>query len=620
MWLLLLALTLARFDQAKIDKLNEFMRVRYKEPAALFDGQRHSQFIPHPQFFNPGKLKIEPGRADIVVGDVPGETLNVTGYFFNEGNIFVFNDGVLKIRNANFNLNGDIYIYGGGKATADSSTLNIIQYYIYHHSIVLADSGKFFITDCNTAFNGYQISLAVAGQGELRMDNVTNRDWITAGLYQNGRALLNRVGITGEWLFSNGCYARFNRVDYLLTWYFFENGSDVILNFPETDTVQGFYIDSTLPNVHGINYHVAIDSSTNCMWATIPLRGSTVIVDSSVLRTTGLMFNGADTFGITGLVNNQNYADWTLPVSDRLFRLRNTTIQTWNLYPADSTRVDVTSSIFGELCAYDHSFATIMNAFCDGSGGHIEASGNALNFCFMSSLSCDVIAKNRGLLVMGYTSMTMGNIWATGAAIMVVVNSQFPEDPIPSDTAIVFVAAVTGPSSGRVNDTIPISGSAWVDKGPYNPQDFAFYRLFYRPAGDSVWRLMSDSQFTEVRHSTLGFWNTVGFSEGAYEVRLLLKDLTGDSVEALKQVTLRILGQNETASKNYPDLMIVKLVRPRRLYIEDPFPRSGYKIIDILGRELASFKSARIYWTAPAAGIYYIKKSDWKTGRKAIVY
>jgi len=617
MWFILI-LPFFQFDQANVDKISEYMRLHYADPAPVFNWQARPGLIPHMPRFNRGKLPPNPGRSDILIGDTPAETLYITGNFFNEGNIFVFNDGVLRIKNADFNLNGDMYVYGGGKVTADSSALNIIQYYIYHHAIVLTDSGKFFIADCNTGFNGYQISIAVTGKGEIRMNRVTNRDWITAGLYQNGRAILDRVGITGEWLFSNNCYARFNRVNNLLTWYFFEDGSNVTINFPEGDSTWGFYIDSTRPGVSGVNYHVEIDTSSNVMWASIPLTGSMVIIDSSTLRTTGLMFNNRDS--ITGLVNNLHYQDWTLPVGDRIFRLRNTTIQTWNLYPAESSFVEVRSSIFGELCAYEYSFATILNSFCDGSGGHIEASGNATNFCFLSSLSCDVIAKNRGLLVLGYTAMTMGNIWATGASIMIIVNSQFPEDPVPSDTAIVFVAGITGPSSARVNDTFPVFGSAWIDPGPYNPQDFRFYQLFYRPTGDSTWIPIGDSLFTETRHAALDYWNTVGLAEGPYDVRLILKDLTGDSIEALKQITLRILGQSEAVSGKILEPLTVRSMGTRLLLIENRLSNTEIRIHDILGRVVGISKRDAFYWSAPAAGIYFIGITGFNITKKVVVY
>lgn len=607
MWLLF-TLPFFHFDQSRVD---EFIQYLHQDRPALMEHLTppvRTGFLPHIPRFKPDEIKTEPGCADIVIGDTPAETLYLTGNFFHEGNIMVINDGVLIIKNADFNLNGDLYVLGGGRVTADSSALKIIQYYIYHHAIVIADSAKFFINDCHTSFNGYQISIAVAGRAELSMSRVENRDWITAGLYEQGRAILDRVGITGEWLFSNSCYACFNRVDYLLSWFFFENGDTVNINFPESDTVRAFYLDSTLPNIKGVDYHVEIDTSSGCMWAAIPLRGSAVIIDSSILRTTGLMFNGGDTFAVTGLVNNQNYSDWVLPVNDRLFRLRNTTIQTWNLYPADSARVNVTSSIFGELCAYDHSFATIQNAFCDGSGGHIEASGHGITFCFLSSLACDVIAKNRGFLILGYTSMTMGNIWATSAAVMIIVNSQFPEDPIPSDTAIVFVAGISGPSSGRVNDTIAIQGSAWIDPGPFNPQNFYFYRLFWRPAGTTTWHALSDSQFIPVRHATLGYWNTVGLTEGPYDLRLVLKDLSGDSIEALKPITLRLLGQDEQS----PDIIheTFTVHQSGRVCRIENASRNGTRIYDLTGRLVYHTRLRSFSWTAKRSGIYFLRSAD----------
>ena len=55
-------------------------------------------------------------RGDLVIGDTPAETLSVTGYFYNKGNIVIINDGVLKVKNSDFNLDGDIIIANQGKA------------------------------------------------------------------------------------------------------------------------------------------------------------------------------------------------------------------------------------------------------------------------------------------------------------------------------------------------------------------------------------------------------------------------------------------------------------------------------------------------------------------------
>jgi hypothetical protein len=439
MWLILLMSTIFAED-SRFEDAMEFFRHNYNQEITRGQQGVVDDIIPAgPKRLLEHAPKL---RAELIIGDTPAETLSVSGYFYNQGDIVIVNDGVLEVKNADFNLDGNIFIANHGKATFDSSDVNIVQHYIYQHLLFVSDSAYCSITNSETSFSGYQLSVSIAFDGEFNMQNVTNQDWITAGVQHTASVTLRNVdGYTGEWLFLDDCYAQFKHVDYLLTWYFFPPSSVVDFDFPEDDTLYGFYLDSTLANVSGVGYHVEIDSSTDCMWATIPLRGSDVTVRDSELRVTGLMFEGTDTFAISGLVNGLDYSDWVLPVSDRTYRLINTSIQTWNLYPDDTTNITLSSSIFGELCGFTDSYTTIQNAFCDGTGGHIEAAHRSFLAVYTSSIFADVISKDRGICLLANCAMPYGRIWATGASIMVIVNTTFPEDPIPSDTSVVFVAS-----------------------------------------------------------------------------------------------------------------------------------------------------------------------------------
>jgi hypothetical protein len=615
--LLILIISTVIFDLPGIDGAIELLRKNYNQE--IFQGQKGilEEIIPA----GPGQLRKDKPklRADLVIGDTPAETLSVTGYFYYEGNIIIVGDGVLEVKNADFNLDGDIIIAGHGQAILDSSDFNIIQHYIYEHVIFVSDSASCSITNSETSFSGYQLSVSIALDGEINMRNVTNQDWITAGVQNTASATLRDIkGYSGEWLFLDDCYAEFKHADYLLTWYFFPDGSVVDFDFPEEDTIYNFYLDSTLADVSGVGYHVGIDSCTDCMWATIPLRGSDVTIRNSDMRVTGLMFEGCDTFSVSGLVNGQDYSDWVLPVGDRTYRLINTSVQTWNLYPDDTTNITLSSSIFGELCGFTDSYATIQNAFCDGTGGHIEASSRSLVAVYSSSIFADVITKNGGICVLGNCAMPVGRIWATGSSIMVIVNTSFPEDPIPSDTSIVFVASITAPSSGYTEDSVEIIGSAWIDKGPYQPLDFDYYRLSFRKVGDITLTPFGTTKYEEVRRNTLDYWNTAGLSEGTYEIKLVLKDNAGDSVEAWKQISLSE-GSGVEEEINIPDISI-KQVSSRLFYIETSKDISEFKIYNVSGRIISKITNNKTYWLAPASGVYYLKNSKKDISKKLIVY
>ncbi len=620
--LLFLLIQVFNVDQGKLDWAMETMRPLYHSVVESYSSTYHGDSRGFsPSLLKPRPIELDFLRDDIVVGDTPAETLSISGYFYNEGDIIIINDGVLIVHNADFNLAGNIIMVNQAKAVIDSSILNFIQAYIYHRIIYVTDTADLSISNSTTSFSGFPFGISVAGTGTLTFDEVVNEDWITAGVAHNASVFLDNVGITGEWLFADDCYAEFKHVDELLTWYFCEDNSVVDISFPDGDTVYGFYFDSTLSNISGIGYHAEIDSSTDCMWATIPLRGCDLTVQDSDLRVTGLMFEGIDTFTISGLVNGLFYNDYTLPVPDRNYHLINTSVQTWNLYPDDTSYVDLSSSIFGELCGFGNSYTLIQNAFCDGTGGHIEATSQAFVVVFLSSIFADVITKEHGVCLLGYCSMPWGNIWATGSSILVLVNTQFPEEPIPSDTAIVFVAGIAAPSNAHTDDTVGVIGSAWIDKGPYNPLDFNFYRLFFHELGESTWISIEDTHFIEIRDDTLGNWNTTGLAPGTYELRLILKSTAGDSIEALKQVNLRPMGVLDIFSSEFDlSLITVKQVAPRIFYITTFDAKPEIYIYDILGCEIQEIRNSEVYWTAPASGTYFIQDKKSTNTRKIVAY
>jgi hypothetical protein len=609
------------FDQTAVDRGLKVIEEVYALPVSHYTRQCASRTWAdmRDRGYHAPALPVQE-RSDIIVGDEPSETLSITGYFYNNGDIIVINDGVLLIDHAEFYLDGDIIALNEGVVEVDSSQFTILQHFIYHRILLTQDSARVSITNTTTDFNGYQINVSVGGWGDLTMSNVTNNDWITAVVMHEAHTTLEHVDYTGEWLFINRCSSVFTHVDQLLSWFFCEDSSIVDIDFPESDTVYGFVFDSTVASITNIDYRVEIDSSTDCIWAMIPLRGSDVTVRDSYLRVTGLMFEGVDSFVVTGLVNNLHYDDFTLDVPDRNYHLINTTVQTWNLYPSDTTQVELTNSIFGELCGFSSSYTTIQQAFCDGSGGHIEASGTATVLVLLSSIFADVITKETGICLLAHCSMPYGRIWATGSSVMVIINTQFPEEPVPSDTAIVFVAGVTGPSEAYVDDTVAIVGSAWIDPGPYNALDYDHYRLYMRMTGDTTWQTIGPVHYQEVRYDTLDHWNTCGLQGGDYEVRLVVKDDVGDSVEALKQIRLRSTGVSEFPSQSCSAELTCERIRSNVYRIVSSNSDPDIHVYDIAGKHVASFKESITLWKSPACGIYFIQDKNAQITAKVIVF
>lgn len=563
-----------------------------------------------------------PARDSLIIGDVPGETLLVSGNYSIPMDVYIVNDGVLMLRNANCTIGGNIFAMQEGMLDCDSSHLHFLQEYIYHYNLAFADSARFILTNSSTDFNGFPIGLSLINRATLLWKNVDNRDWTTAIAFGDAVDSLVEVNKAGEWLVDHRSSSTFISTDTLLVWFFFGDSSVVDFTFPDVDTLTGFVFDSTLSTVSNVGYRVEMDTCSFLMWGMFPLRGSTITISDSKLRTVGLMF-GADAESLSGIVNGMTYGDYLLPLADRTYHLMNTYVNTWSFYPSDSCSLTVTNSIFGECVGMGRSEYLIQNAFCDGSGGHIETTDQSFGLIFLSSLVCDVITKGQSVLLIGYSSVLLGNIWATGSSIMALVNTSIPDMPCARDTSIVFIDAVTGPATAQTYELVPVRGSAMVLSGPYQTITFDRYELFYRPLGDSTWIAFDSTHHAPVYQSILGYWNTDGLTPGYYELSCQLFDTYGNCIETTRQVNLLPGGVAERGTSERGPVFSLACER-KGITIRAGQP-GMVSIYDITGRCLDRYgvhERQQILWRARGSGVYFIRfiGSTISTTKKVVLF
>lgn len=234
-----------------------------------------------------------------------------------------------------------------------------------------------------------------------------------------------------------------------------------------------------------------------------------------------------------------------------------------------------------------NSFMMSHNYFLDGSGGHLEASGNSLNFVYLTSLSCDVISTGMGIQVLYYTSQIYGNLWATNSSRLFILQCECSTEPIAHDASYLMVGKIDYLSSYYVGDTISIFGDAYADGGPLNPSyDLDHYTLHYQPPGDTNWYFIGYYN-PERKHDTLGLWNTQGLQSGGYNLKLTLYSNIGDTMECQKWFNLYPVGIRETK------LIISKNKKEGMVY-------------DISGRKISKIKNLKKTGNLPR-GVYFIR-------------
>ncbi|HTX87700.1 MAG TPA: hypothetical protein VMC08_01835 [Bacteroidales bacterium] len=503
------------------------------------------------------------GYDTLVVGVPPNDSLIITGNWVHQGPVLVLGSGILRFKNARATVVGDLWVVGDhALVTADSSYLYFPQQYFYQRSMIVAGHGGVIYRNTTMDHSGLSHNFAVFDSASVHLSNVTDVGFTTWGTAKKARVEIDHINTAGEFVITDSVSLHFDHVNTLLLWHQVPSGSSLDLSFPDGDTLSLYTLDPDTPGVSGLGYTIRVDSSTNVMWALMPVDGSDIEVTGSKIRSIGLWFTGSDSLTVSGLVDNSSYDDFTAPLNDRNLHLVNSSVQTWSLYPMNASRLAVTGCILGEIGTEGKAQLTAQDIFVDGSGGYWWAVDTTFLFAVRSTAVNDLRTDRSGIFIFAYSTMISGIASAHGNSILMLIQSQLPEDPQLWDGACIWEANIGKPSSAFVDTLVPVFGSAWIDKTPASTlMDFAWYRVYWQKQGDSGWTPAGNKVFVKKYDEILANWDTHGLSPGSYILRLLMTDNTADSnqVEAIKGINLlpKILG-----TEDHPETALRAVVYP----------------------------------------------------------
>jgi hypothetical protein len=487
-------------------------------------------------------LQWPAGLGDVVVGDVPAETLLITGTWSQDGDIIVLGDGVLIVCDAELTMRGNIYAVEQATVVASNSSIDFDQEYIYQYSIVTVGASSFRMDGCTLGANGYPYNFAAMDSADVTVDSVCYKDFTTYALFGGPTLEKRHVNLAGEFVVMDSAQCTFVDVDTILIWHSMMGSSVIDFAFPPIEQpVYDWCFNDTVPGVEGVAYSVYCDSVYFPWWGMFSGSGSDVTIRDSEVRTCGIFFEGASVDTMEGFVNGMTYDDVSFPFSDRTLRFVNTKVRTISLYPWDISQLTFSSSIVGEVLSMDTSLVIGMNYYLDGTGGHIEASGSSGNVAGLAMITADALARDHGFLVIVACSQLFGHNWADGSSRLFLVQSSTSSPPVAYDSASVGYAFVTGPPEAPINSLVPITGSVWVDGGPHSTADLVGYRFFYERAGQEERYPIGVEQVGEVRDDTLIVWETTGLSPGNYGLILQFYDGLGDTLDGYSPIRLETL-------------------------------------------------------------------------------
>ena len=500
----------------------------------IIEKLRSVQTIPYPA-----------GRSasdTLFIGIPPLDSLIITGNYTHNGPIMVLGNGILRFKNANATIVGDLYVWGDhAMVTSDSSYLYFPQQYFYQRSLVIAGKGRVVYNNTTLDHSGLSHNLVLTDSARIELANVKNIGFTTCGMSKKSEIDINGINQAGEFVITDQAHLNFNHAKTILLWYQVPDNAIFHYSFPTGDSVNSYILNHVTPGISGIDYNVRVDSSTDVMWALMPSTGSDVSISNSKIRSIGLWFIGHDTIPVSGLVDNSVYTTFTANLPDRILQLTNSSVQTWSLYPMDTVHLDITGCILGEIGSESHCTVITTDAFVDGSGGYWWSTDNT----FMAGINCMAVnavrSSRNSIFIFGYSSLNQGEISALDNSILMIVQSQLSELPVLYDGSCIWYSMIAGPSSAFADTNVAIRGSAWIDKTPTSLlMDFAWYQMFWQKSEDSIWHPVGGKQYSEKRDEILADWDTHGLEPGSYYLKLVLTDNTPDSNqnEAVKGINL----------------------------------------------------------------------------------
>jgi len=544
----------------------------------------------------------------LIIGDTPNDSLIITGNYVHNGPIFILNDGLLRFKNANATILGDIYIFGtNARMYADSSYLYFPQQYFYHRALILAMNAKVEIKNTTLDYSGLSHALVAMDSSSLIMQNVHLYGFTTNGVYDHATLDINGSNQAGEYVTTDYCNLQFKHAHTILLWHQLPDTAVLNFTFPPNDTVYHYVFNDTVAGVSGINYSIKVDSCYDLMWGLMPVNGSDVTILNSEIRAIGLWFKGNYISNVSGLVDNSTYTNFTAPLSDRNLQLINSKVQTWSLYPMDTTTVNISSCILGEVGTENRSKANANGVFMDGSGGYFWASDTSLTIAGFSSFTSNIRSERNGFVIFAYSSATNGIATSLGSSVLMVIQSALPQDPIPYDASCAWFANINQPSSGFVDDSVQFIGSAWIDKTPISTlMDFNYYKMYYKKDIETNWHLFKQASYQEVHNNYLATLNTAGLTSGNYNIKLTLFDNYLDSAEAIKSINLQplILSSPNVETRNsnleiYPNPAAGECTVSFSIQNKSEV---NIRIIDIYGKVMENIYSEKIN-----SGVYKLK-------------
>ena len=298
-----------------------------------------------------------------------------------QGPIIVVEGGSLVVSGVGepgFQMEGHIWAIGSSEVRFEDSVIEFLSTYHGQYSLVGVEHSTIEVSGCDYRVpNGVQHALMTAGSAEMV---VQNTDFGDVQLLSAETSSLTAVRLNGnfEVIVQHDSHMALEDIPRevdggrLWVWVEFGPGSEAIYSPPMPGFVESWSFPP--PDSSGIHQTVRMDRCETLLWPMLVREDSRLIlrdIPEEHWVVVGLhLFTDA---AISNLHNARFYEEADLGLRDRVLRLENASVDTWNLYPQQEATVLVSDSTLGEILAMGDARVSMRKTLIDGTGGFFGA-------------------------------------------------------------------------------------------------------------------------------------------------------------------------------------------------------------------------------------------------------
>lgn len=463
-------------------------------------------------------------------------TLIVKGTLYQNGHVYITENGTFHVDGGAFHIGGydtNVYVDENGSCIFSDGVLHYVQEYVSQHNLAGGDNGHFEFVNSEVNCDGSIEFIHLVGNASYTAIDTVFADWTTWYLHDHTTLSLENVNYAGDIVLYDSPTLKLVNTDFVMPWLYFGEGA--VIDYTFSGLKGSAIIDNTVPGISGISWSLTMENCSHVAWGVNPYPGSDVTIRDSQLTMVLFRFAGEGEFDLYGIMKNDSYyKDEVIPVTDRMFRLINTSVKWWKVDVIDNFQLHADSIVFSEMVLKGSCKAYITHSICEGQTIHLGAQDNSFVYFEQGEIWSYVSVWGNAVMVLqdslvdwqkGEFIYQTCNI-AHGNSRLYCLNCVMRSNPQAVDSALVMVESLNSADEGKIGEKIVIYGSAWIDTGPDSGITFAGYNLAWTNNG-SDWTLITESA-NPVQDGILGEWDTSGLTEGEYHVCLQMR-VNGDT-------------------------------------------------------------------------------------------